>query len=603
MKKGRLVIGGIIAAAALASTSAIALDYVNQEPINDFTLMVYMNGSDLESKHRLATDDLEEITQTLPPEGFEIVILTGGTKLWHNKDIDDESLSVHTVTKEGFRAENKSELGSIGKSNTLTNFITYTIEEHPAEKYGLLFWNHGNGSVNGFGFDELYDYDSLTLPELEEGLKKGAGEEKFAFIGFDACLMANVEVATAIFPYADYLIASQELEPGEGWDYSSFLPMMYEAEFDIEETLKSMAYDFANSPNREEMRTLSVIDLRKLNNLNKALDQFSLAVQRDLKCNNNFMEIAKRRSEVKAFGQPGFLYKGPDMIDIQDMTDKFKELYPVETKEVKEALEACVITAHGNEVAGTNGGLSIYFPYQNKKLARSAQDYYDFNFNKSYQNMLIIFMEKLLEKPIKPEEELSAEKDQETGTINMMLESSSDIENVFKILLRKVNNGYIVYGYDSDIDINFDTGEICSDFTGDWLTINGIAVSIYTREHSDHIIYTSPVLLNGEIAEIIITYDDDNPQGIVSGIRMIGEISGKGYVSLKKGDIITLLYEVYQGNEYYEGETIVYSGDEKSFHVDIGTVPAGEYRFGFSVIDFYQNQYYSNFYNYSVVEQ
>jgi hypothetical protein len=44
---------------------------------------------------------------------------------------------------------------------------------------------------------------------------------KFDIIGFDACLMAMYEVAAALHPYARYLLASQLLEPGHGWDYNS----------------------------------------------------------------------------------------------------------------------------------------------------------------------------------------------------------------------------------------------------------------------------------------------------------------------------------------------------------------------------------------------
>ncbi len=611
--KNKLAILGVLAMTAFAGTSLLTLNPAEQKSVNDFTLMIYMNGSDLESRHHLASDDLAEMTQTLPPEGFETVILTGGTQLWHSNDIDEQSLSIHTVTESGFSTVKKSEPNSMGDSDTLTKFLQYTIEEHPAKQYGLLFWNHGNGSVNGFGYDELYDYDSLTLMELEEGLKKGAEEKQLAFIGFDACLMANVEVADAVSPYADYLIASQELEPGEGWNYNGFLPMMYENGFNVEETLKTIADDFVEIEHSEEMRTLSVIDLKKYHSLNRALNQFSMELLKELG-EDKFTEIAERRSRIKAFGQPGFLYNGPDMIDIKDMANQFSELLPAETDAIKKALEDCVVAACGNEAAGINGGLSIYFPYQNKRLAKSADSYFNYNFNKFYQNMITGFTEKLLEDSKKPKD-LKAEKDYKIGDIQLVLSEIKDIDKIYAVLLRKLDNDYIVYGYDSDIDIDFDTGTISSNFSGEWLTLNGIAVCVYTREHNDEIItYTVPILLNEELAELVITYDEESPQGIVKGIRIIGEISGKGYAGLEQGDKITILYEVYQSspeanleekhgnlkNKYYEGDVIEYTGDENFFQVDIGAVPGGVYRFGFSVVDFYQNQYYTNFYNYKV---
>jgi hypothetical protein len=60
----------------------------------------------------------------------------------------------------------------------------------PADKYGLILWNHGGGSIAGYG------YNSLTLLELNMALEKTqAANTKLEFIGFDACLMANVETA------------------------------------------------------------------------------------------------------------------------------------------------------------------------------------------------------------------------------------------------------------------------------------------------------------------------------------------------------------------------------------------------------------------------
>lgn len=35
-------------------------------------------------------------------------------------------------------------------------------------------------------------------------------------VGFDTCVMGCVEVAQALAPYADYLVASEDLEPGTG---------------------------------------------------------------------------------------------------------------------------------------------------------------------------------------------------------------------------------------------------------------------------------------------------------------------------------------------------------------------------------------------------
>lgn len=44
---------------------------------------------------------------------------------------------------------------------------------------------------------------------------------KIDVLGFDACLMSMYEIGSVLAPYANYLLASELLEPGTGWDYSS----------------------------------------------------------------------------------------------------------------------------------------------------------------------------------------------------------------------------------------------------------------------------------------------------------------------------------------------------------------------------------------------
>ena len=81
-------------------------------------------------------------------------------------------------------------------------------------------WDHGGGSVSGFGYDENNpdEEDTLTLKEIKKALKNI--DEKLEFIGFDACLMSNFELAYTIKDKAKYLIASEETEPGTGWYYT-----------------------------------------------------------------------------------------------------------------------------------------------------------------------------------------------------------------------------------------------------------------------------------------------------------------------------------------------------------------------------------------------
>lgn len=135
------------------------------------------------------------------------------------------------------------ELADLGEVNmadaaTLVDFVTWTIENYPADKYALIMSDHGlgwpggwsdptarGGAVRGVPLSNKLG-DQLYLAELDAALqeiRERTGIDKFELIGMDACLMAHLEVFAALEPHARYAVASQETEPALGWAYTSFL--------------------------------------------------------------------------------------------------------------------------------------------------------------------------------------------------------------------------------------------------------------------------------------------------------------------------------------------------------------------------------------------
>jgi len=103
----------------------------------------------------------------------------------------------------------------MGDQSSLRQFLEYVKEGYVNyDVRSFVFWDHG-ASYGGFGNDENYNYDLLTLTEIQNALEQ-SGTDKFDMIGFDACLMASAEVARFVRTGATYLLASEELEPGHG---------------------------------------------------------------------------------------------------------------------------------------------------------------------------------------------------------------------------------------------------------------------------------------------------------------------------------------------------------------------------------------------------
>jgi hypothetical protein len=114
------------------------------------------------------------------------------------------------------------------RGGNLADFIQWGLSKFPADRYGLILWDHG-GSWTGFGSDEQDGRAQrprpMGLDEITAAIRAGlAGRvAKVDFLSFDACLMGNQEVITAMRPFADLLIANAEIDYGPGWDYEASL--------------------------------------------------------------------------------------------------------------------------------------------------------------------------------------------------------------------------------------------------------------------------------------------------------------------------------------------------------------------------------------------
>ena len=196
-----------------------------------WTVMIYLCGTDLETGGGMATTNLKMIANTEPNEKVNVLIQTGGTESWQAKDevgmdIAPDRLQRWTWDENGFTLVEELELASMAKHTTLSDFIQWGAKYYPAEKYMLNLWDHGGGSASGLIADELHDYAIMSLEGLNRALKNGGVH--FNLLMTDTCLMASLETAQAVAPYADYLAASEETLPGLGSNYEEWLQCLYD---------------------------------------------------------------------------------------------------------------------------------------------------------------------------------------------------------------------------------------------------------------------------------------------------------------------------------------------------------------------------------------
>lgn len=235
---------------------------------DNFTLLIYMCGSSLESKNGSASDDLSELLSAKIPDNVNVVVETGGSLMWKKYGISSDKLQRYKVSDNKLVLLDESKLCCMGDSSTLKDFIDWGTKEFPSKKTALILWDHGGGFLKGICKDEIYNNDWLTVQEFDEALSESDFKKNFEFIGFDCCLMANYETALTVSKYADYMIASEENEPVGGWDYKAVAESLgTEAFYD------AVLNSYEKSHLDSDDYTLSAIKLSELDKVKDALSQ------------------------------------------------------------------------------------------------------------------------------------------------------------------------------------------------------------------------------------------------------------------------------------------------------------------------------------------
>lgn len=315
-------------------------------------------------------EDLDELGEVGSSESLNIVALVDRAEDYG----DDPVLGLDGWTgarmlEVGYQsAEVIEELGDIntGDPDVLAAFIERGIADYPADNYALVISDHG-ASWPGVGGDESSAHDTLTLAELDDAIGAGiaaSGIEQLDILGFDACLMATYEVASILAPHASRLLASQELEPGHGWDYT-VLETAAEGGT-VDEVGIALVDGFeaqAKEWETEAEITLSLIDLTVMPAVDEALADFTGILNETGAAASPV--VGRTLAQTLGFG------RSPDPTEDSHMTDLgilaadigVDALYASDAADnlVRAINDAVVHKVEGQAMAGATG-LSIYFP-------------------------------------------------------------------------------------------------------------------------------------------------------------------------------------------------------------------------------------------------
>ena len=550
------------------------------------TMMVYMCGTDLESRSRMGTMDLSEMLEaTVSNPKLNLIVYTGGCKQWQNNVVSSSVNQVYQVRDGQLKLLGEDGTKAMTDPNTLVGFIRYCAQTFPANRNFLILWDHGGGSLSGYGYDEKYARSgSMNLSAINQALQ--AGGVKFDFIGFDACLMATLETGLMLEPYADYMVASEETEPGVGWYYTNWLKALDKnTSLSTLELGKQIVDEFVEECGRKcrgQATTLSVVDLAELaKTVPSRLSAFASGTSQLLQ-GQQYQIVSDARSTTREFA-------AANKIDQVDLAHLAYNMNTTESKALAKALLGAVKYNRTSSAMTNAYGLSIYFPYKSAGKVNSAvATYQAIGMDSDYARCIQQFasMEsggQAVAGNCSPLDALLGGgsagsgsgsllgSDAITGLLGSLLgggRSLADIDldagdtaaylaenqldtGALKWTLNDAGQPVLHMGekqwaliHDIQLNVFVDDGEGCIDlgmdstfdftaagdllglYDGTWLAIDEQVVAFYYVDSTfDGDAFTIngrvPCLLNGQRAELLIVFDNEHPYGTVAGARSV----------------------------------------------------------------------------------
>lgn len=342
------------------------------------TVMVYICGSDLESGGGAATMDIKEMLNAGVGDHVNLILYTGGTTEWQNRQMSSSVNQIYQISGNSlYLLENNAGNKNMTDPDTLTEFIRYCSSNFPANRNMLILWDHGGGSVTGYGSDEKFSYSgTMDLTKIRTALRNAG--TSFDFIGFDACLMATVETGLVASEYADYLIASEETESGYGWYYTNWLAELSDnpsiSTVDLGQRIVDDFIRTSAQAGQGWAGTQSVVDLAELSyTVPSRLEAFGTSTAALIESEGSggdYKTVSNARAKARSFGDSFSI----DQVDLVDFAER---LGTAESMSLAKAVRDAVKYNNTTRDMTSSYGLSVYFPYANSKYVKNAGKVYD----------------------------------------------------------------------------------------------------------------------------------------------------------------------------------------------------------------------------------
>lgn len=546
-----------------------------------WTVMIYMCGSTMEEEEGRASDVLGSLAYDLP-ENVRVVVETGGSAQWKNEEIYSEYLQDYEVQKNGIRLVNQKPLASMGESDTLYGFYDWAMKTYPADNYVGVIWDHGGGPMGGAAYDSAHGFDSLSVAEIKSALSRLSSS--LDIIGFDASLMSNLETASALSLYADYMIASEDIMPMCGWNYGHMFecisddPSISAAELGgiICEDVKSWA-----SESERSLVSMAVTDLSKISSLSLAFDGMAEVMVNAAESVDGLHSISYAMNELEYLGGNSQWEGYSNLVDLGELTSTVSEQIGSPAANIANSITAAVAYKAMSDQHNMSAGISVYYP--GHRDTEELSEYREICTSDRYMEYLektCIDVE--IEGRLSHFEDAGAWDEYSRLAAENTMSAAPDTSGKYvlssthpEILVQagvnfymysETNQGYVFLYRDMNTSYNAADGSYVYEPSGRLPRLNSTPVAMYlVSQNTCFDIYSIPVIYDGEIANIRVSrskqmddYGEYNILGIWKGTDKETGMAERFYKELGNGDVVIPIYELYGGEPgtYVEGDRI-----------------------------------------------
>ena len=594
-----------------------------------WTIFVYLCGTDLESSGQgSASSDIEQMINAKGSDKVKFVFQTGGTSKWTNENISADKAQRFVVQNGKMELADTTELTNMGDPSTLSGFLKWGIEKYPAEKMGLVVWDHGGGSISGACVDELNNGDMLTLAEFNTALSEtyNSMTDQFEFIGFDCCLMGTAETANIFATYARYFYGSQECEPGSGWDYTTYGTYLAENPTanggDLGKVIADSFYEECASVGQENSCTLTIIDLSKYDDFVVSFNSYAKELYE--KAGSDLAGVVRGVTSAENFGGNNKSEGYTNMVDVGGIINQCSSY--ADGKAALDALKSCIVYNKNGSNHAKATGLSVYYPlkiqdakelptfsnicispYYLSLVDMVAKGHSDSGYNNDAifggdvgewtntdcKTSMDDSYFSSSEEPKSEESKLitfsTAPTVTDDGTYGFVLDQNglNNTAMVSAYICLDIDGKMLNLGSTTDIKADWESGMVADNFDGYWLALSDgtMLTSCVVEETEEYTVFTAPIKLNGKRTNLRLRVDKQYQvtiEGAWDGISANGT-AAREITKIKEGDKVVVINSLLDGTEIEMTEH-TWAADSG---VTYAYLPQGDYYYGFTIDDVY----------------